>query len=218
MNAIYIEKKEKALKLRQKGYSIKEISEVVDISKSTASLWVRTLKLNKKAASILKSKRLAGYRKAVIYFQKRARKEENQNLLNAEQIINNINKDINHCKLYCALLYWCEGGKSDKDGIKFINSDPILIKTFLTLFRKSFIVDEKKFRALMHLHNYHDEELQKNFWSKVSEIPQSQFYKTFLKNNSGKNIRNNYPGCLAVSYNDRAMARRIRAIYKSFSI
>jgi len=214
----YIEKKEKALKLRQKGYSIKEISKVVDISKSTASLWVKTVKLNKKAVTILKDKQLAGYYKATIYFQNRRHREENQNLLEAKQIIDNVNKDINHCKIYCALLYWCEGGKSDKDGIRFINSDPILIKTFLTLFRKSFIIDEKKFRALMHLHNYHDERLQKNFWSKISEIPQNQFHKTFFKNNSGKNLKKDYPGCLAVSYNDRALARKIRTIYKSFSI
>jgi transcriptional regulator with XRE-family HTH domain len=214
----YIIKKDKALKLRQKGYSIKEISETLNVSKSTASLWTRGIKLSKEAVAILKDKQLSGYRKAVAYFQKRRRMEEDENLSDAKKIIDNINKNINHCKLYCALLYWCEGGKGDEEGVRFINSDPILVKTFLTLFRKSFAIDENKFRGLMHLHSYHDEEVQKNFWAKITKIPENQFHKTFFKKNGGKNLKDNYPGCLAIYYNDRAIARKIRAIYKSFSI
>ena len=135
----------------------------------------------------------------------------------ALKVVKSIKRNIAHNKLYCALLYWCEGGKRDGEGIRFINSDPVLIKTFLALIRKSYNIDEKKLRALMHLHGYHNEEFQKKFWSGITGIPKSQFNKTFLKKSTGKRLKEDYAGCLAVSYHDVKIAREMKAIYKVFS-
>jgi len=42
--------KQQALILRRKGYSLKEISELLSVSKGTASLWCNNIVLNKKAS------------------------------------------------------------------------------------------------------------------------------------------------------------------------
>jgi len=176
-----LEIKEKALNLRARGYSIKEIADKLDIARSTASLWVRYVKLNKKAQQRLKRRKLLGYYKTSLRWEKKRAEIEQQYKSVAFKTINKIEKDPIHSKIYCSLLYWCEGGKSYKEGVRFVNSDPFLISTFLNLLRKSFKINERKFRVLMHLHDYHDEEKQRNFWSKLTEIPESQFLKSFYK-------------------------------------
>jgi len=217
MSRLPIEIKEKAFKLRVKGYSIKEIADKLNIAKSTVSLWVRDIKLNKKAQERLKKRRLLPYYKIALRWDAKRKKEQEELNLIARNIVKEIKNDINQKRVYCSLLYWCEGAKGYNDSIRFVNSDPVLIKTFLKLFRDSFPIEESKFRVLMHLHSYHNENLQKEFWSNLTQIPKNQFNKTFLKPNTKKRIRNDYPGCVVISYHDRKLARLLRAIYKSFS-
>ena len=209
--------KEKALKLRHAGYSVEEISTQLNIAKSTSSLWVRGIKLSKTALKRLEGRKLLGYRKATSYWREKLRNQKSRNLFLAKEVVNNINRDLYHNKLYCALLYWCEGGKGEAEGLKFSNSDPILVKTFLDLFIASFSVEQAKIKALMHLHNYHNEAKQKKFWSRITKIPENNFYKTFLKSNTKTRIKENYPGCITIYYNDRSVAREVRAIYEAFS-
>jgi len=217
MSRLPIEIKEKAFKLRVKGYSIKEIADKLDIAKSTVSLWVRDIKLNKKAQERLKKRRLLPYYKIALRWETKRKKEQEELNLIARNIVKEIKNDINQKRVYCSLLYWCEGAKGYNDSIRFVNSDPLLIKTFLKLLRDSFPIKESKFRVLMYLHSYHNENLQKEFWSNLTQISKNQFNKTFLKPNTKKRIRNDYPGCVAISYHDRKLARLLRAIYKSFS-
>ena len=217
MGRLPIALKEKALSLRSQGYSIKEIAEYLHIGKSTSSLWVRGVILNKQAKNRLDNRRLEGYYKNSLTWEKKRIKSEKQREVIASDIVKQISKDNNHLKIYCALLYWCEGGKTDRYGVRFINSDPALIKTFLNLFRKSFRVDERKFRVLLHLHDYHDGEKQKNFWTSVTNIPKKQFLKIFWKPHTSKRIRDNYQGCASIYYYDADIARRLCSLSKMFS-
>jgi len=212
-----LELKEKASGLRVRGYSVKEIAKKLGIAQSTSSLWIRNIQLNDVAKERLNRRRLLRYYKSALRWQKKRKKDERHYLDNALRIVNKIKLNVNHAKVFCALLYWCEGGKGYYESLRFINSDPALAKTFLNLLRKGFSIEEKKFRVLMHLHSYHNEKKQKKFWSKVTKIPKNQFNKTFLKSNTKKRIRSNYPGCVAISYHNRKTARELRSIYKVFS-
>ena len=216
MSRLPIEIKEKAIKLRVKGYSVNEISKKLHIAKSTSSLWVRNIELNQGAQKRLKKRKFLGYYKGSLTWQKKRIEAEEQREASAQKIIDQIQKDPNHFKVYCALLYWCEGGKNEKDSLRFINSDPTLIRTFLTLFRKSFITDPKKFRVLLHLHEYHNEKRQKEFWSSLTKIPKNQFLKSFRKPHTAKRIKENYPGCATIYYYDVRLARELRSLYKTF--
>ena len=98
--------------------------------------------------------------------------------------------------------------------VSFSNSDPQLIKYFLKIFRKSFVLEEKKFRALLHIHDYHNEKKQIQFWSKVTQIPTGQFSRSFHKKNTGKNKRVGYPGCLSVRYYNSIIQKELVFICK----
>lgn len=212
-----VELKEKAKSLRDKGYSIKEIAKELKISQNTSSLWVRDIKLNKRAQKRLKERCLLAYYKSAIRWNEKIEKEKREIQSDVVKTVKGLRRDIKHIRIYCSLLYWCEGGKGYYESVRFVNSDPILIKTFLTLFRKGFKPTESKFRVLMYLHSYHNEIIQKKFWSDLTKIPIVQFNKTFLKPNTKKRIKDNYPGCVAISYHDRKVARVLRATYKVFS-
>lgn len=216
MNELPAEIKGTAIKLRKKGYSLKEISDKLNIAQSTSSLWLRGITLNTIAQKRLSRRKFVGQKKAALIWKKKKENERAHDEIAAQEIVDRIPRDSDCCKFYCSLLYWCEGGKSDKTGLRFTNSDPELIKTFLFLLRQSFEVNEKKFHILMHLHEYHDEQKQKCFWSRITKISESQFYRTYLKLNSAKRIKTNYPGCVTIYYDDCLLARRIKAVYNTF--
>jgi len=83
--------------------------------------------------------------------------------------LKNVNLNKSLYKLLCSFLFWTEGGKSTDSYVFFINSDQKMVATFLKLLRGSFKVDEKKLRAMVHIHEYHDEkqigqQLQRYRW------------------------------------------------------
>jgi len=217
MSRLPVKTKNRALKLRLRGYSIKEIADKLHIAKSTSSLWVRNVKLNERSQKRLEGRRLLPYYKSAIRWRQKREDEEKRNRSDAVKTVKGLKKDIRYARIYCSLLYWCEGGKGYYESVRFVNSDPVLIKTFLILFRKSFQLDENKLRVLMHLHSYHNEKTQKSFWSNLTKIPKTQFNKTFLKPHTKKRIKDNYPGCVVICYHNRKVARILRATYKAFS-
>ncbi len=182
------ELKKDAIRLRQKGYSLKEISQELQISKSTASLWLRDVELDKAALGRLKTIVKAGQLKAAKNKKLRTQKVLRDFSDNAKTFINNITVDCDMGKVLCAVIYWCEGGKYD-GFVQFTNSDPNLIAAFMNLLRKSFDIDEKKLRVCMHLHDYHNENKQKFFWGNITSIPAKQFMKSYRKPNTGRRSR-----------------------------
>lgn len=206
----------KSLRLRKSGYSLAEISRKLGIPKNTLSGWFSGLVLSDGA-----KRKIAKKARQALLAQAERRKKKTQEVLYkylslGSQLVNNIrpSRDLN--KIFCSLIYWCEGTKDTRAPVYFINSDPDLIKTFVNLFRSSFDVDEKKFRICLHLHAYHNIEKQIDFWSKITNIPKNQFSKPFLKLNSGKIKRSGYPGCASVRYYDTNIARQLLMTARAF--
>jgi len=216
-----IQKYFKAQKLRKEGFSIREIAEILKISKSTASIWVREVKISKRGFQRIQKKRQLGHLKARETKALKRQKMLNELRKEANKFLAKVQLDKKYFRVLCAILLYCEGGKDAQAGISFINSDPALIKSFLFFLRNSFDLDEKKFRVVMHLHEYHSIPKQKLFWSKITKIPPSQFTKPYLKANTGKRMKINYPGCVKIKYYDAALARRLlilaEEIFKKYS-
>ncbi|OHA90212.1 MAG: hypothetical protein A2832_02470 [Candidatus Zambryskibacteria bacterium RIFCSPHIGHO2_01_FULL_44_22b] len=205
-----------ARKLRQKGYSLNEISRTLRVSKSSTSLWVRNVELSSEAKKKIADKFTAGQLASQDTKRKQTilKESEAQNL--AVNVLNHYSPNINLDKILCAMIYYCEGNKIIKDGMRFTNSDPLLITAFLKLFRSTFILNEKKFRVCVHLHNYHDEDTQLKFWSKTAKIPLNQFIKSYKKKNSGLYKKEGYQGCVSIRYAGAKIARELKAIAVEF--
>jgi len=209
-----IKLKEKATKLRKKGYSLKEISDKLGISKSTASLWIGDINLNQKAKDRLKKRGILGQYKSILLRRKRKKAILGRFRKAARKELAKNKSDKEIYRLLCSILFWCEGNKGLISALRFTNSDPEMIKCFLYCLREGFEIDENKFRALIHLHDYHDEEGQIKYWSRIANIPKEKFYKSYRKPNTGKRIKKDYPGCLAITYFDAELVKKLWAYYK----
>ncbi|KKQ87525.1 MAG: hypothetical protein UT09_C0014G0007 [Parcubacteria group bacterium GW2011_GWF2_38_8] len=206
----------KAKKLRVKGYSVKELHKILGVSKSTISVWIQGIELSDKAEIRLKKNYTNGQLASQKTIKEKTRQKNIQADNFAEEVLSKTDFTKTNQTALCSMIYFCEGNKSLKSLVTFTNSDANLIRTFLYLFRNSFDLDEKKFRVLMHLHKYHNEKTQKDFWSNVTGISQEQFNRSYLKPNSGKYKKEGYQGCIKVHYADVSVARKLQSVAKIF--
>ncbi|MCG2692434.1 hypothetical protein L6272_06490 [Microgenomates group bacterium] len=208
--------KQRSINLRKKGFSIKEIAKKLKIANSTSSMWLGNIQLNAVAKQRLKKRQLLHYYKMSQHWQQKRINQLEIAKKQARIIVDSISLSTSNLKFLCSFLFWAEGAKNFQQ-IKFINSDPNMIKVFLFLLRKSFPIDEKKFRALIHIHEYHNEKSLKKYWSEITKIPQKQFYKSYLKPHTKKRKRLNYKGSINISYYDAKLARELYAIYNTLT-
>ena len=183
-----------ALKLRQKGESIKGIAEKLGISKSTISLWCRDIELSAKQIQKLHERMLVGSLKGRIkgartQYERRLQKIENFR----KQGIIDIGKLSERDFLLSGLtLYWGEGSKKGRR-VRLTNSDPEIIKFMMIWFRKNWGIEDSKFILRIGINQIHKnriEEVEK-YWSKITSIPREQFGKTTLiKAKNKKNYKN----------------------------
>lgn len=204
-----------ATKMREKGFSLEEISQKLGIAKSTASLWSRNIDLSKNAFLRIEKRKSLGKAKSLAIRKNKSDQSKKVYLSWCLSVLEKVQINKPLAQILCAVLYWAEGAKFSDNRLEFTNSDPTMIKTYLKLLRKGFIIDSNKFRANIHIHAYHNDKEQKRFWSKITKIPLSQFYKSYQKANTQKRIRKNYQGCVRICYYSADTARRVKALYQN---
>lgn len=208
--------RKKAINLRKHGFTYGEIPKKLGliIPKSTMTFWFKNIVLNDKQQNRIKkinTHNLKLARKQALVSIKAKRLKEEIKLKNKYK--NFFNQFTSHeiYLLSLVLLYLCEGTKGKRWVLTFGNSDPVIIKLFLKLFRKSFKLDEKKFRCTVQCRN--DQNLTKlnNFWSQTTKIPLSNFYKPRIDPRSiGKKTKKcNYKGVCRIDYLSSEVYREI---------
>ena len=207
--------KNRALELRLAGYSFREISLALNISKSTASLWTKEEKLKTIARKRLEKLEINGRKKAG-NINKKKRELVWQKVATDCPNFKYNNYGINEYKIFIALLYWCEGAKTG-GRFSFINSDPEMVKLYLSLLRKTYQIDNSKFSVWLFIHEYHDKYAIIEFWSKLTTISKKQFH-LYIKPHTGKNKKENYRVCLSIRYKDSRILKEIFIIIKKLKI
>jgi hypothetical protein len=105
------------------------------------------------------------------------------------KIINYISK--RELLLIGSSLYWAEGGKTNRWGLQFSNSDQNMIILIMKYFREIIKVPEEKFYMQMILHANVDENLALDHWSKITQVDKLQFKKAcYSLSKSSKQLRN----------------------------
>ncbi len=182
--------KMKARSLRKKGLSIKDIQKKLKISRSSASIWVRDVKLTKKQFNKLYLNRKTGALKGCIIAAKNKIKarEKSVKMLGEEgkKEVGRLSKRDEF--IIGVALYFAEGEKRD-GGVSFSNSDPRAIKFMVNWFRVFCKTPEEKFRCSLYIHDNLNEEEAKRFWSKLTGIPLHQFRKSYIVKNNPNRFR-----------------------------
>lgn len=200
--------KVKAIQMRKYGRSYREIIKETNVSKSTISLWLKDIELTpRQKEKLLQGREISRYAGA--------KAQQRRRIERTEEIMNNAREELpnlsgNELFLPGLMLYWAEGAKSNET-IKFSNPDPLMIKLMMRWFREICDVPEKKFRIALHIHEILSRKNAEKYWSEVTNIPLSQFQKTFVKPTSlgqRKNIL--YNGTCVICVYDKNLFRRMQ--------
>jgi transcriptional regulator with XRE-family HTH domain len=176
--------RETARALRRKGMSMNEIIRKTGYSKSSVSGWTNNIILTKKQRDGLSQKGRS------IESIERRRKSRLFNESKKRQVFTDKAKgdfsDLSErdLKIIGSMIYWGEGGKTNRNMARLSNSDPVIIKVMMRYFREICGVPNSKFRASVHTFAYADIDETMNYWARVSGIPRDQFYKAYIKQSS----------------------------------
>ena len=185
----------KAQELRIEGRSIGDIARIVDVAKSTVSLWCRDIELTSQQIEKLEeNKRMGGYagrlKGAKIQYDRRIRRtREFEN--RGKNLLGILGKrDVLSIGLG---LYWGEGTTYGRNAA-FTNSDPFIVKFILKWFKQLFSFDNDRFKfykLINEIHKNRVEEVRK-YWKKITQMPEESFGKTTLIKVKNKKAYNNF--------------------------
>lgn len=152
----------KIINLRQRGYSLPEISRVVRIPKTTVYRYIKDIKILPRYLS-----EWAGKRGGSI---KRKRIKEKLAFLEGIKFVGELSK--REKILFLCALYWAEGSKKD---FSLSNTDPQLVKVFVSMLRETWRLDNSRLRISVRMYEDLDREKCLSYWAYVVGIPKDKF-------------------------------------------
>lgn len=205
----------RARELRLQGLTYDQIQLELGCSKSSISLWVRDLPKPERTyrppgtdmARAQQGRREAHERRKVEYEATRRAAREAIGAITDRELF-----------LLGIALYWAEGAKAKPYyGLKFVNSDADMIRTFMAWLRLMGVQDGD-LRFTLQIHVTADVAAAEAYWADVVGFDASHFCKTSLKRHNPltnrKNTGDGYHGCLTVRILDSAdLHRRIEGAW-----
>ena len=191
----------KARELRQQGMTYDQIQVELGCSKSSISLWVRDLP--KPEPRYTEKERLARMNAGLASL----RASQDQERLETKRIAQESMGELSDRELFIAgvTLYWAEGMKdksySRRESLLFINSDPNVIKVYLSWLDLLGVAQER-LHLRVSIHESANVKEAESFWSGLTGVPRADFMKATLKKHNPKTTRKNtgeaYRGCLVI--------------------
>lgn len=184
-----------ARKLRKIGVSVRKISQTLHVSKDSASRWTRDIiltveQLESLRQSSLKGAELGRLRSALLQKHRRLDYIEGAKKEGIKILSKLSEKEL----LIAGLaIYWGEGCRKEH-GVELCNSDPAMIKFFITWLRKCFDISIDRLWCRIGINETHSmrEPLVREYWSRITGVPLSQFNNTSFKRIINKKVYENF--------------------------
>lgn len=190
--------------LRKQGVSVKTIAKQLGVSKGTASIWVRDIILTVEQLEALRQSSIIGsergrLKSALLKKEQRLKRFEDGKILGKETIGKLTDREL---LIAGIALYWAEGCKKTQR-FELCNSDPKMIQFFLHWLRTCLSVENQDIKCCVGINIAHEtrEQIVKDYWSKLTGLPLTQFTKTSFKYVQNKKIYDNFDehyGVLAI--------------------
>ena len=207
-----LELKLEARELRKKGLSMRGIQRRLGVSRSSVSLWVRDIELDQKQLEKLHLSRKTGaFRGSIIAAANKAREGRKLTLELFREGKKEVGRLLRRDRFVIGIaMYFAEGDKADRH-VGFSNSDARSIKFMMGWLREFCKVPETKFRGNLYIHDNLDQKKARQFWSRLTGIPLSQFTKTYIVRNNPHRLRKSkHPyGIFRVRVSDVNLHRKI---------
>jgi len=176
------ELRKEARRLRQNGMSVRDIAETLNVSKGSASLWVRDIILTREQVEVLKAnQRLYGTQNAGSQTNRKKHREMRMAYQEAGRATARQNRPLH---LAGCMLYWAEGAKH-RNKVYFVNSDPNMIRLFIRFLREELKIEDAAI-IYIHCHSSEPDEIKRieGYWAGLLELPMSCVRKTQTKKGS----------------------------------
>ena len=203
-NRGHVDKQVRARELRALSWTLAEIAEELNCSKSSASLWTRGVEFTPKP----RNRGHPSHQPHPLHVRKLAEIEECRRWAAAEV------GSMSDRDLFMAGIGLYAGDGSKGEGrVTFSNSNPALVSLFCRWFRRFFDIDESRLRARVYLHLGLDIEAAERAWSEVLQIPRSQFYAAH-RPAAAVSVRHNKHefGCAHVIYGCSRTMRKVQGL------
>lgn len=179
-----------ARELRAEGRSLADIAEALAVSKSSVSLWVRDVEFTP-------GPRRPGRRRGPNALQRRKADEIERLMAEGRDRIGRLSERDFPRRRRRAVR---RGGKTD-GAVKFTNSDARMISFFCAWLRHFFQPVESRLRLRLYLHEGLDLAEANAFWSRLTQIPVTQFHAPYRATPDPTIRKAKHPmGCPAVVY------------------
>lgn len=216
-----VEKRIEALRLRSQGMSYSQIKQLLQVSKSSLSLWLREYPLSPERILELRGKnpkRIERFRNTM-----RLKREGRLNHLYNGELSKLVPFSERELLIGGIFLYWGEGAKTKPFQASLSNTNPVLMSFFVFWLTKILNIPKENLRVRLHIYNDMDEEREKQFWSSQLKIPLNQFYKSYVKQTtlSGLTFKGYTHGTCNVSVGNRDVTEmiftRLKIIAENYS-
>lgn len=172
-----------ARRLRHEGRSIRDITRLVGVSKSSVSLWVRDIELSPEQEQALRERNVVYDRQRLGNKIWAAQCRELRIKWQEEGRVLARGGD----PLFAAgcMLYWAEGAKT-RNVAQMTNSDPEVLRFFVGFLRRHFRVRDERFAVTCNLFTDHlPRQLEvEQFWLATLRLPQSCLKKSIVNHYS----------------------------------
>jgi len=213
--------KDKAIRLRKSGRSIKDVENMLGIPRSTLSGWFRNIELTVGQRKALDKR----WRRALVYArtksviwhntekQKRMKLAEDDALKTLSKL--DI-KDKNILELALSMLYLGEGFKNNDTGIG--NSNLEILKFFIKCVEELYSFPRINIKCYLHLRADQNVKSMKKYWSKNLGIPLKNFMAASLdKRTVGRKTYKDYKGVCLLMFGNIAIQRKLLYLSREFS-
>ena len=201
--------RERARELRSQSWTLQEIADELNVAKGSVSVWVRDVEFTPKP----RNRGHAAHRPHPLHVKKLAELERCR--LEAEALVGQLtSRDL---QMFVLGLYAGEGSKTT-GSVSMANTNPVLLRAFITWLRQQFDVDEARLRVKLYLHDELDLEVATTHWSRVLEIPEAQFRQPYRAASDPSRRRSKHVhGCATVLYSCTLTHRRVMAMIEAIT-
>jgi len=208
--------KNKAIALRRRGESYTTIERKLDISRSTLSGWLIGLKLCKSALNRICNRKNNCLRNARLLAAKK-KKDISASIRtkcfeSAKEDYLGVRFTDTMLEFMLAMLYLGEGFKR-KSFVGLGNSDPDILKMFISFLRDIYHVKDDRLRCYLHLRSDQDMVNEERYWAQRLDIPISRFGKSQIDMRTvGTKTLSGYHGVCSIYCYDARIEKRLTAL------
>lgn len=197
--------RDKVRYLRQKGFSLGQISQSTDVPRTTIRTWIRDIILSKSQIEALRIRVQKALQRGRIKSQ---RIQKEKRLKNEKKLMGDGINEVGRLSprdflIAGASLYWAEGFKNKHEHrLGFCNSDPYMVKFYVHWLEKYLGISRNELVARLTLNYIYKNKVNEMqvFWSEAIGVSLNQFTKPFFQSSKWKKQYNtvNYHGVLRI--------------------